>query len=1283
MIKKSLRFAWRGLSHLTRITLVSAAVLALAGTALLLGMRYWVLPDIERYHDVITSSLSQAIGQPVSIGKIEADWPGLRPHLQLNDVRIFDKDKQQQLALVLQRVEGVVSWASLLQGEVRLHSLELYQPDLLLRRDTQGLMYIAGVPLSKTTPEANLADLLLRQSQIVVRDARVTWQDDMRAAPPLVFDHMEVFIDNSGRRHRFALRALPPPQLSALIDVRGDFNGLSFDDLKVWHGQLYTQLDYADVAAWRTWLSLPAGFKRGKGALRSWLQVADGKVDQLTADLALADVQAQWADDLPPLDMRILSGRISWQNVAQGFEISTRGLSLQMSNGLSLRPTDFYLRHVAANGAQPARGELRANILELAHLASLTDSLPLESGLKKQLAEFAPQGTLSDVQTKWEGDAGKLLHYEVKTHFDQLSLKQTAKSPGFSGLSGEVDGNDSSGTLSLFAHKLTVDAPQIMPEPLAFDTFTAHSSWQSNKQGMEVKFSNVAASNADLAGTVNGRYQTLPNSPGRLDLDVNLIRADVRHTDRYIPLVALNKETHDWLRAALLDGQADEFHLRLNGDLNDFPFPENKRGVFEIKARAKGVVVNYDKEWPRIENGIGELLIQGNRLQVTVPSATLEGARLQNVSVVMPDMAGPDLLLQIRGEAAGETAHSLDFIQHSPVRGYIDGFTDNVTAQGSGNLALRLDIPLRGKNPVTVAGTYRFLDNELQLDDGVPTLYKVNGDLTFTESSLRARNVSAQILGGPAMLTVQSGANGTVLANIHGHADMDTLRQNVSQPLLSYLRGGSDWDAEIKVQKKQSEVVVTSNLNGLGSYLPAPFDKSPDEVIPLRFEIKGMTALQDVVSLQYGKLVGARFLRRQEGGDWVIKRGTVNFGGSARLQNREGVWLSGTLPLISLEDWVKLSNTSDGGAPFAIAGANLQIQKLDAYGHGVSDLRINARNQNGVLTAQLGAKEINGEVSWQAQNKGKLVARLKNLTLGAGDRGKRDGLGKSAVADNATTTEFPALDLMVDELTWKDKQLGRMQLLARQHGRDWLLESMRLTNPDGVLSADGKYHMTSGEAQTQVNLKLEISDAGKMLARSGYPNSVKNGSGKLEGEFVWRGSPDDFSYATLDGMLKLDTGKGQFLKIEPGIGKLLGILSLQALPKHITLDFTDVFSEGFQFDSITGSAQIKHGVMTTNDFKIDGSSAKVTMQGQVDLNRETQDLRIRILPTVGNSVSLLGAFAAGPVVGLSTFLVSKLLRDPLDKLVSFEYNVTGTWINPNVVKVGQSTTASGNKELTP
>ncbi len=218
---------------------------------------------------------------------------------------------------------------------------------------------------------------------------------------------------------------------------------------------------------------------------------------------------------------------------------------------------------------------------------------------------------------------------------------------------------------------------------------------------------------------------------------------------------------------------------------------------------------------------------------------------------------------------------------------------------------------------------------------------------------------------------------------------MDALRKSVSQPLLSRLHGSSEWEAEITVQKKLSDVLVTSNLSGLVSDLPAPFAKDGEEVIPLRFEMKSMIAKQDVISLQYGSLLSARMLRREEGGDMVIKRGTVNFGGAGKWLSRDGVWVTGTVPHLTLQGWGGLTSPAESeAAPFTIAGADLTIQKLDAYGLTLNGLHVNARNHDGVLTAKLAGKEMNGEVGWQAEGQGQTGGALAEFESGRGRQRK-------------------------------------------------------------------------------------------------------------------------------------------------------------------------------------------------------------------------------------------------------------------------------------------------------
>ena len=1336
----SARLLRRSLNWLMRLTIVVTAVAAVLIALAIIVLRYWLLPDIEQYHDRITASLAGAIGNPVAIGKIQGDWRGFLPYLNFTDVRILDE--QRQPALVLQRIDGSVSWMSLFTAELRLASLEIDRPELLIRRDAQGKVFIGGVALSKKGGDNNLADWLLHQSNIVVRNALIVWIDEERDAPPLVLQQVNLRVDSLFSRHSFALSAIPPSELATPLDVRGKFHGKSFDNLGTWQGQIFTQLDYTDVTAWRPWLDLPVEFNRGRGALRGWLNVEGGKVTGITADLDLRDVVAKLAEDVPEMTLLELRGRAAWQEVTGGFEVSTTHLAMRLQNGVEFQPTDFYFRAENTSnkqrvGGQPANGEIRTNLLQLESLASLAKFLPMETDLRARMDAYAPRGKVSNLDVQWQGSPKKPDSYKLKGHFENLAVNQVGKMPGFSGLTVDVDGNEASGRLSINSRRLAVDAPGVMREPLSFATLTGHAGWQRERGELSIHVDNIAVANDDLAGNVYGSYHTLAGTFGVLDLTASLTRGDIRRAARYTPLIALNKEGNDWLNGALLAGRTKDFRLRIKGNLSDFPLDGTKNALFEIGGHAQDAVLEFDKHWPRIENISGELLIRGNRLEVKSPLATMLGARLQNVTVTLPNMLSKDLSLEITGEAVAASNSFLEFVHQSPVRGYIDGFTDGISASGNGHLDLSMRIPLLGDLPVKVSGTIKVRDNDIDLGEGVPLLRNTRGALSFTESAMQASGVLAEILGGTASINVQTAAGGAVHATLKGRSNVDVLRKSEPHPLLNYLHGSAAWDANISVVKKSAQIIINSNLQGISSSLPQPFSKRAAEVMTLHVEknpvLSPSTSLrtglskrpvpgkacpepcpkvggsvaegQDVITAQLGNLLSARLARRNVSGAMVIKRGTVNFGAqdksleSKRVQElsrgkdgpstefRTGVWLVGSLPMLSVQGWEGLAGgPGKAGSALPIAGVNLRIGKLTGYGQSISALHIVAAKRNDGLAAQLSSGALNGEVVWEPhgyETGSMFRAHLSNLQWLSDEQPLPSAEPvKPALPDkteHAVMTppsqlhpgNLPALDISIENLQLKGKQIGHFELVGYPDGKDWRLRRLNITNPDGSLAGDGVWSDAEGKLQTQVNLVLDISDAGKILGRSGYPNTVKGGSGRLVANLSWAGTPDEFSYATLNGTLKLDTSKGRFLKMDSGAGKLLSVLSLQDLPKHIALGFTDVFSEGFQFDNINGNAAIKDGVIETQDFHIDGSSAKVTMKGNVDLNNETQNLRVRILPTLGNSLSLIGAFAISPAVGIGSLIVNKILGNPLDKLVSFEYNVSGTWSDPNVVKVGE------------
>ena len=231
-----------------------------------------------------------------------------------------------------------------------------------------------------------------------------------------------------------------------------------------------------------------------------------------------------------------------------------------------------------------------------------------------------------------------------------------------------------------------------------------------------------------------------------------------------------------------------------------------------------------------------------------------------------------------------------------------------------------------------------------------------------------------------------------------------------------------------------------------------------------------------------------------------------------------------------------------------------------------------------------------------------------------------------------------------------------------------------LASDDGRLEAEGAWRASSRPQQTKLDVGVDAKEAGGFLTRFGYAEAVQGAPTRIVGQLAWSGAPHEFDFPTLDGSFRIDVGPGRFTKIEPGPGKLLGVLSLQALPRRATLDFRDVFSEGFAFDQVSGDVRIASGVMSTTDLKLVGPAAKVDIAGEADLAKETQRLSVRVQPALSSSVSAGAAllFMANPLVGAAigagSLLAQAIMKDPIEQIFSYEYTVTGSWSDPVVTR---------------
>ncbi|MHB1291761.1 MAG: YhdP family protein [Sulfuricella sp.] len=1248
-----------------RIAIAALFLAGLAFAATVVALRYWILPNIGQYREDIAASITRAAGQRVAIGAIDANWERLRPHLALREVQVYDR--QGRPALVLQHVDSTLSWWTLLAGEVRLHSLEISEPVLSIRRDAEGRIFIAGIELNRPGSDSGFADWLLQQSRIVIRNAVVEWRDEKRQAPALTLSRVNLRLENSGRQHRLGLQAVPPAELAAPLDIRADLKGEKVADLAAWEGRVYAKLDHADIAAWRTWLPLPFELRSGHGGVQAWLGFGAGKINELTADVRLNDVAARLGSDLPELELRALSGRLGWRELKGGYEFHMQRLSLAAKSGVNLPATDLLVRRIRAQGKKPEEMEIRANGLYLEPLVKLADALPLSPEVRGNLAEIGPQGSFRDFDIKWSGDWKEPQNYTAKGGFTGLGMKPHGKLPGFSGLSGNLDANEKSGTLALDSHRVRADFPELFREPLELDALTAQMNWkkQENSNGLDINLTSLSLANSHLAGTLFGSYRMTGGTPGTIDLTGQFTRGDARAVGRYIPLT-IGLSTRDWLNTALLAGQSNDVRLRLKGNLADFPFADGKRGLFEVAGKVTGGTLEYAPGWPKIENIAVDLLFRGARMEITAHQGNTDGMQISKTRAVIADLFHYDEILEVEGEARGPTGDMLKFIDHSPVSAMIDDFTEGMGASGNGNFKLKLVIPLRRNKDSRVAGSYQFVNNRVSLGADFPVLEQVNGRLDFTESSVAIPRITALALGGPVSISGATQKDGGVRINAQGRATAAGMLGLADQQITRNLSGATDWRGMVSIRKKQADMLLESSLVGLAVNLPAPFGKKADDPVPLRFEKKITGAQQDLLQLNYGKALAAVLSRHHENGKTTIERGAVNLGAAAVLPPQPGIWLSGELALLDLDHWRSILGQAPAKMQLpGFAGLNLKFGAVDAFGKRFNDLRISAKMQEGTWQGKIESRELAGSVNWNSEGRGRLQARLGHLTIPDSAPAK---LGVPAEAPQEK--ELPALDIIADSFSAKQKKLGKLELLAVQEGEDWRIEKLRIGNPDGSLQMDGLWQGWRRRPMTNANLHLEAQDLGKLLARLGYPEAVKRGTAKLDGQLSWAGSPQDIDFPSLAGNLKLEAKNGQFLKIEPGAGKLLGLLSLQALPRRITLDFRDVFSEGFAFDSISGTAQINRGVARTDNLRLEGPAAQVTMKGEANLAAETQDLRVRVVPSLGEGVSMAASLLGGPVVGVAATIVQKLLKDPIGQIAAYEYNITGTWDNPSVVKIG-------------
>lgn len=1334
--------AWRWLDAaakwIWRAALAFWAVLLI--TAILLHV--WIVPRLGDLKDEVAQWASQQSGLRIEIDSLEVVSHVLWASVNAKGISASTIDGRRVLSVPQTTFD--FSARSILATSV--DRLVMDQLSLELGRDEQGRWTVAGLPLQSNSEAAHpLTQWLFNQPHVQLRQARLMWRE-AAATPVDWLNEVDLEMTNGLFQHRVNVRATPAtPDLGQRFVAMGKFSEPLFSgrsgDPGTWQGDVYLEASELSAKPWfaRWQLKAPIEFN-AKAAVRAWITVDAGEVRRADVDLQTDHLQLNWPQRSRELSLHHIQGRVTYtqdkSGVVQG--IKTDDLRFETATGEPWPRTAL-----SFNWSQTESGDLKsiavqAARIDLSVLSNLAHGLELRQDELKALDQLKLDGQITDLALSWDlPQPNKPANFAIKATGTQLRWAAVEAGmaglpwiPGLTSASAELSIQEGEGRLNLKIDRGEVHLPGLLAEAkVPIESAQLGVKWRHHAKGTEVEFLPSQLTNRDLRGTWQGSWtrDSSTSALGRLALTAELQEAQANRVFRYLPS-SLPAEVIRYVQQSVRAGKVQQAKFDVKGDLDRFPFEKRKDERFEVKARLNDLVYQYVPEtrgqilpWPAFTNLDGELHINGLDFAIRKASAKVAGhpgLSWKNLDARIADLNRP--VVDVTGTTQSDLAAMLAVVRQSPISGLIQDALSDTTGSGRANLDLGLRIPLDQIDKSSVNGKLSLDKALVRMSPSIPDLSTATGDVLFTESRLLIPGLRAQVLGTEARLegglafTPQAMADTSKPSTlkVSGGATAAGLRNQRQLGWLARLaeqfEGSTRYELGLFMRDGQLNWLLSSNLLGLSSSLPAPLDKMSGQSLPLRLESRTSPASatatranpEAVLSLQLGQVLKSQYMvKTNAAGQLEPQSGVLVLGADAvampSLVPRSTLWQL-KFSELDWEPWQKLWRrldadvptpalppqrqarpaSGDGMSAWLPTQVNFQTDRLLAAGRNWQSVQARATRKGQAWDIDLKGVDFQGSgqyVPARGEASSELNFQFQRLVIPPSlANSVEDALSSDG------PRQMPALKVSVQSLTLRGKPWGRVDIEAisralPQGGRDWQLQRFDLTLPEAKFKAKGDWNPARLAQQTRLDFSLEVQDGGAFMARLGVPGAVRAGQGKLAGNLGWQSSPMSPNLKSMSGQFNMNIEKGQFLKSEPGVGRFFGILSLQSLPRRLTLDFRDVFSQGFAFDYFRGDVSMEKGVARTNNLQMKGVSAGVFMEGWANVNEETHDLKVVVVPEINAGTASLFYSTINPVVGLTSFLAQYVLRQPLIKANTDHLHIYGTWSDPIVDTIDPET----------
>ncbi len=1235
-------------------------VVAVILLAIIMGGLRLAISNIEYFKPEIEYLLERNVSKGIVFTGVSGEVNRFNPILRIENVSINLPDRSQPLFIDRLTVEFDF-WASLREEAPVVLEISGKLEKLELTRDQSGRWWTHDLEIGAGKNRSSTFDFMeslafvprylkLDLHRLIIRDEKnpATYQLE-RVSAHINYQQGQFFTQLSA--------ALPDALGQGILvkSVVGPDRSVVY--INVSNLQLPAIAGLFDLNTW--------GLTNGALDGEAWLNMSGARVVAVNGDMVLKQGRLQvFADKMPlAVDYR---ARFSAINRKSSWRVTSNVDRLRIDNQNVL---GFHTQLEVAGDPDQTLVSAWVNRFQISSLPAIAGQW-LPANVNQQIAQGKLQGLLRDLV--FSIDLERPEEFKIGGRAVQVNNEAFGNIPGATNLNADFLLGSKRLGVKVYGERVSLDFADFFRAPLEFDALELNANASQNDSG-EISFSvnDFQASNQDAK--VSGRMWMEFDEHERpfMYLRANFTDADASSAGKYMPIKLLPEKTLDWLDRGIKGGFAPAGDLQYHGRLSGFKnLQQEKSGEFFVDFNVEQADVFFAPGWLHARNGTGRVLFHNTGLEFNLDRVSyenLDNARAQG-SIANFSKAVLELGIKTESPAADALRIWIDTPVGQRYREVISNLHD---IAGDVSSDIQISLPLHGedeKQQVRVLVDFKNASAKAQnwgLD-----LSQVKGRLQVTEDTIVAPNINARFFDDPVEIEIRTEKpGGDTVVNVNGILESRNLLKRLPEEMTRHINGKSDWQMRLNFaaasasdERPYLQITAASKLKNTEIALPAPFAKSRQDASRISADVKFYPQQVHFTTDLGSDVHGRGQLSSSNDQDFQLDSLELAFAAEFKSTTRPGLHLNGFVPEISIDDWIPVFKGSGMSDPDLLRTVDLKFDRVNAFSRVLENVAFEAQQTDQRFVGEIQSSLLSGrfEAPNRVSPENPLVVNLEYLRL---DKLDQEADYAALLPGDLTDFRFSSQALVFHDMLFNDVLIEARQVENTLH-----VDNFSMRREEILMSgkAQWEYDATNRSHLSSVSVGFKGPEFGQAIAELGFGESMTNGSVDFNGGFTWSAPLLAFELDNFEGNAELEIIDGILNNVEPGGGRFVGLLSLSALPRRLSLDFSDVVVEGMEFEKISGSYRIDSGILFTSDTRMDGPAAKIKISGQTGIKTRDYDQVIRVTPKIRQTLPLIGAISAGSTVGWGLLLLQNLFKKSIDDAVEVEYKVTGSWDDPQI-----------------